>query len=70
MTFELKKETMISEVLEFAPETAPLFKEIGMHCLGCAMANGETVAQACRAHGVDVDAFVIKANELIADFAS
>lgn len=70
MAFQITKDTMISEVLENAPETAPLFLEIGMHCLGCAMANGETVAQACRAHGVEVDQFLVKANELIADFAS
>ena len=69
MAFQLTKDTLISEILEKAPEIAPLFQEIGMHCLGCAMANGENVSQACRAHGVDADQFIAKANELIADFA-
>ena len=36
----------------------PVFQEIGMHCLGCAMASGETVEQACAAHGVDPDEFL------------
>jgi hybrid cluster-associated redox disulfide protein len=70
MAYQITKDTLISDILENAPETAPLFMEIGMHCLGCAMANGESVSQACRAHGVDADQFVVKANDLIADFAS
>ena len=70
MAFQITKDTLISDILMAAPETEPLFKGIGMHCLGCAMAHGETVEQACAAHGVDVDAFVAKANELIRDFAS
>ena len=32
---EITKETIIGDILDFAPETAPLFLEIGMHCLGC-----------------------------------
>ena len=30
---EITKETIIGDILDFAPETAPLFLEIGMHCL-------------------------------------
>jgi hybrid cluster-associated redox disulfide protein len=70
MSTKITRDTMISDILEFAPETAPLFREIGMHCLGCAMSSDETVAEACMVHGVDPDAFVKKANELIDDFAS
>ena len=34
------------------------FSHIGMHCLGCAMASGETLEQACLAHDVDPDEFL------------
>ena len=37
---------------------APIFFDLGMHCLGCAMASGETLEQACLAHDVDPDAFL------------
>lgn len=70
MSTKITKDTMICDILEMAPETAPLFREIGMHCLGCAMATEETVAQACNAHGVDADSFIKKANELVEDFNS
>lgn len=63
--FQVQKETIISEVMMNAPETMPLFQDIGMHCMGCAMASGENVEQACAAHGVDVDAFIKKLNGFI-----
>ncbi len=63
---EITKDTIISEIMECAPETMPLFQEIGMHCLGCAYATGESVEQACNAHGVDTDAFLAKLNAYIA----
>ncbi|NLL39399.1 MAG: DUF1858 domain-containing protein [Clostridiales bacterium] len=70
MARRITRDTMISDILDFAPETAPLFSEIGMHCLGCAMATEETVAEACEVHGVDADDFIKRANELIEDFKS
>jgi hybrid cluster-associated redox disulfide protein len=36
----------------------PAFQAIGMHCMGCAMASGENIEQACCAHGVDPDEFL------------
>lgn len=57
--FEISRDTMISEILANAPEAMPVFQNIGMHCLGCAMASGETLEQACAAHGVDPDEFLV-----------
>ena len=59
------KDTIISEVLMTAPHSAPLFQSIGMHCLGCAMASGETLAEACMVHGVDADAFIERLNQFV-----
>ena len=64
--FEVTKDTVISDIMMNAPECVPLFQEIGMHCMGCAMARGENVEQACEAHGVDADAFLAKLNAFIA----
>ena len=27
----------------------------GMHCLGCAIAHGETIGEAAQVHGIDVN---------------
>ena len=63
---EIKRDTIIGDILDVAPQTAPIFLSIGMHCMGCAMASVENVEEACAAHGVDVDKFVEKVNEFIA----
>lgn len=57
--FEITKTTLISEILENAPQAMPAFQSIGMHCMGCALASGETLEQACAAHGVDPDEFLV-----------
>ena len=63
--FEITKDTVIAQILIEAPDTAPLFQEIGMHCLGCALASEETVEEACMVHGVDADSFIAKLNGFI-----
>ena len=60
--YDFEQTTLIAEVLDKAPETAPLFLSIGMHCLGCAAAHGETLEEACAVHGVDADDFIEKLN--------
>ena len=67
LMFEVTKDTVISDIMMEAPDSVPLFQEIGMHCMGCALASGENVEEACSAHGVDVDAFLKKLNAFIAE---
>ena len=51
----ITKDTIIGDILDIAPHTAPIFLSIGMHCLGCPSSRGETVEEACMVHGVDVE---------------
>ncbi|MBQ3556377.1 MAG: DUF1858 domain-containing protein [Oscillospiraceae bacterium] len=62
----ITKDTIIGEILDIAPQTAPVFLSIGMHCLGCPASRGETVEQACAVHGVNVEELLAKVNEVIA----
>lgn len=59
----ITKDTIIGEILDLDPTTAPFFLEMGMHCLGCPSARGETLEQACAVHGVDPDQLVSNINE-------
>jgi hybrid cluster-associated redox disulfide protein len=63
---QITKDTIIGDILDIAPDTAPIFLSIGMHCLGCPSSRGETVEEACMVHGVDVDALLDKLNSTIA----
>ena len=66
MAVKIEKQTIIGDVLDIAPQSAPLFFAIGMHCLGCPSARGETIEQACEVHGVDCDELISKINEYLA----
>lgn len=60
MKFE--KTMTVGEVLDLDPDTAPYFLEMGMHCLGCPSARGESIEDACAVHGVSVDELIEKLN--------
>ena len=63
---KITKDTIIGEILDIAPDTAPIFLSIGMHCLGCPSSRGETVEQACMVHGVDVEELLEQLNATVA----
>ena len=60
------KESIIGDVLEAAPETAKFFLAIGMHCLGCPSARGESIEMACAVHGTDADELIARLNDYLA----
>ncbi len=64
---EVSKRSIIGDVLDAAPDTAVFFLEIGMHCLGCPSARGESIEEACAVHGTDADALVAKINAFLAE---
>ncbi len=64
---QITKDTIIADILKIAPDSAPLFYSIGMHCLGCAMSSGETLEEACEVHGVNCDEFMGKLQEYVAE---
>ena len=62
---QISKETTIGELLSTHPEAAPILMEIGMHCLGCPSAQGESLAEAAMVHGIGADLLVEKINAFI-----
>ena len=66
MMAQVTKDTIIMDALKMDPGTAEFFLAIGMHCLGCPSASGESIEQACMVHGVDADELVNKINEYLA----
>ena len=61
------KDTLIGDILDMDRDTAPYFLEMGMHCLGCPSARGESLVEACMVHGVDVNELIEKINKHLAD---
>ncbi len=61
---EITKDMTIGEILRVNPNVAPILMEMGMHCLGCPSAQGESLAEAAMVHGMDIEALMAKINEL------
>lgn len=64
---QITKDTLIGDILDIDSTTAPIFMDMGMHCLGCPASRGESLEDACMVHGVDVDEMVEKINTHIAN---
>ena len=52
---KITKEMTIAEVLKLKPQAAAILMSRGMHCLGCVIAQGETLEQAAEVHGIPAD---------------
>ena len=59
----INKEMTIQDILTTDIGIADILMASGMHCLGCVMASGENLEQACAVHGIDVDGLVANINE-------
>ena len=57
---EITKNSVIGDILDADPSTAPFFLEMGMHCLGCPASRGESIEEACMVHGVSPEELVDK----------
>ncbi len=62
----ISKDMPIGDVVEKYPETAEVMFRHGMHCIGCHVAQFETVEQGAAAHGIDVGKFLKELNEAAA----
>lgn len=65
MAVQVSKEMTIGEILAINPMVSPILMEIGMHCLGCPSAQGESLEEAAMVHGIDVELLVEKINAAI-----
>ena len=58
------KDMTIGEALRVDMNAAPVLMEIGMHCLGCPSAQGETMEEAAMVHVIPVEVLMEKLNAL------
>ncbi|MBI5079000.1 DUF1858 domain-containing protein [Candidatus Saganbacteria bacterium] len=59
---KITAEMTIAEVLKLKPEAGTIFMSRGMHCLGCVIAQGETIAQAAEVHGIPAEELLAELN--------
>ncbi|MGB9612685.1 MAG: DUF1858 domain-containing protein [Candidatus Margulisiibacteriota bacterium] len=60
---KITPEMTIAEILKLKPEAGAILMAKGMHCLGCVIAQGETLAQAAEVHGISIEELVSELNK-------
>lgn len=60
---EITRDTIIGDILDVAPHTAPDLPVDRYALPGCPSSRGETVEEACMVHGIDVDKLLALVNE-------
>jgi hybrid cluster-associated redox disulfide protein len=53
----------IAEALKQKPAIAAVLMSKGMHCLGCVIAQGETIEQAAEVHGIALEELLEELNK-------
>ena len=61
----ITKEMSIIEVVQQHPETAEVFRNFGMGCLGCIAARFENIEQGASAHGIVVEELIADLNKAV-----
>ncbi|MHC1624778.1 MAG: DUF1858 domain-containing protein [Methermicoccaceae archaeon] len=55
----------IQQVAENYPQAAMIFMQYGLGCIGCQMANFETLEDVALAHGINPDVLVEELNKML-----
>lgn len=63
---QVTKNMTIGQILAVDPNIAPILMGMGMHCLGCPSAQGESLAEAAMVHGMDADVIEKQINDFLA----
>ena len=63
----ITKDMLIGDILDIDVGIAQFLLEIGMHCLGCPSARGESLEEACMVHDADVDELLDKINGYLSE---
>ena len=61
----ITKEMGIKECVQKSPQTAAVFMEFGMGCLGCPAAHFENIEQGAIGHGINVPALMEALNKAV-----
>ena len=69
MAKKITKNMTFREAMQVSQMSGLIFLKYGMHCIGCAMANEESIADGAKAHGLgdeDISKMITEINEKIA----
>ncbi|MCG8571194.1 MAG: DUF1858 domain-containing protein [Spirochaetes bacterium] len=63
----IQKDIKIRDLIEQHPASTQVFAAYGIGCIGCALAQFETLEQGLNAHGINADDFMKDLNQAVAN---
>ncbi len=63
----ITKDMTIAQAISADQNIIPVLLDIGMHCLGCPSAQGETLEEAAMVHGLDPEDLMDRIYEVIGE---
>lgn len=62
---KITKDMIIGDILDQAPDMAPVLMAAGMHCVGCPSARMESVEEAALVHGIEPELLITRVNAFV-----
>ena len=62
---KITKEMIIGDILNEAPDMAPVLMAAGMHCIGCPSAQTQAVETAAYVHGIEPELLITRVNAFV-----
>lgn len=66
---QITKDMIIADIIAVDTDLIPVLMAVGMHCVGCPSAQGESLEEACFVHGLDADEVEAELNKYLAEKA-
>ena len=60
---QITKKMTIGEVMKECPKAVFVFIDYGLHCVGCPMAEPETIEEAAKLHRINLEKFLKDLNK-------
>lgn len=61
---KITKKMTMGEVMKEYPKTVFVFIDYGLHCVGCPMAEPETIEEAAKLHRINLEKFLKDLNKV------
>ena len=62
---KITEKMTFAEAMHKNPESAEIFQNRGMHCVGCPMAMSETIEEGAKAHGINPKKLIEEVNKKV-----
>lgn len=61
----ITKEMTIGDIIKEYPKTTFVFIDYGLHCVGCPLAQNDTIEEAAKLHRLDLKKFLEDLNKAV-----